>query len=169
MDVSNNTALIWLHCTNNHLTSLNVSANTALQHFYLHNNQLTSLDIRNGNNINMNIQAFNNASLFCINVDDAAWLAANWTVSNNAINSQHYFSTSCSGTTHIEEHSTNKELLKVTDLLVRETKQTNQPLFYIYDDGTVEKNSYRIRLAHQPSSTSFNQLKRSPFFCIVRS
>ena len=39
----------------------------------------------------------------------------------------------------IEEHTTNKELLKVTDLLGRETKQTNQPLFYIYDDGTVEK------------------------------
>ena len=34
---------------------------------------------------------------------------------------------------------TNKELLKVTDLLGRETKETNQPLFYIYDDGTVEK------------------------------
>ena len=33
----------------------------------------------------------------------------------------------------------NKEHLKVTDLLGRETKQTNQPLFYIYDDGTVEK------------------------------
>ena len=39
----------------------------------------------------------------------------------------------------IQEHSSNKELLKVTDLLGRETKQTNQPLFYIYDDGTVEK------------------------------
>ena len=32
-----------------------------------------------------------------------------------------------------------RKLLKVTDLLGRETKQTNQPLFYIYDDGTVEK------------------------------
>ena len=32
-----------------------------------------------------------------------------------------------------------KELLKVTDILGRETKQTNQPLFYIFDDGTVEK------------------------------
>ena len=41
--------------------------------------------------------------------------------------------------TAIQEHTTNKELLKVTDLLGRETKQTNQPLFYIYDDGTVEK------------------------------
>ena len=39
----------------------------------------------------------------------------------------------------IQEHTTNKELLKVTDLLGRETKQTNHLLFYIYDDGTVEK------------------------------
>ena len=42
-------------------------------------------------------------------------------------------------TTAIQEHTTSKKLLKVTDLLGRETKQTNQPLFYIYDDGTVEK------------------------------
>ena len=39
----------------------------------------------------------------------------------------------------IEEKTSNKELIKVTDLLGRETKQTNQPLLYIYDDGTVEK------------------------------
>jgi hypothetical protein len=30
-------------------------------------------------------------------------------------------------------------LVEVRDLLGRKTKQTNQPLFYIYDDGTVEK------------------------------
>ena len=29
--------------------------------------------------------------------------------------------------------------MKVIDLLGREIKQTNQTLFYIYDDGTVEK------------------------------
>ena len=39
----------------------------------------------------------------------------------------------------IGEYTKDKELLKVTDLLGRETKQINQPLFYIYDDGTVEK------------------------------
>ena len=33
-----------------------------------------------------------------------------------------------------------KELLKIIDVLGRETKGTkNEPLFYIYDDGTVEK------------------------------
>ncbi|MDO7575524.1 MAG: plastocyanin/azurin family copper-binding protein [Flavobacteriaceae bacterium] len=43
------------------------------------------------------------------------------------------------GTAAIKEHTTNIELFKITDLLGRERKQTNQPLFYIYDDGTVEK------------------------------
>jgi len=32
-----------------------------------------------------------------------------------------------------------KKLLKKIDVLGRETNQINQPLFYIYDDGTVEK------------------------------
>ena len=33
----------------------------------------------------------------------------------------------------------NKNILHLFDLLGRETKQTNQPLFYNYNDGTVEK------------------------------
>jgi len=33
-----------------------------------------------------------------------------------------------------------KEILKITDILGKETKAIkNKPLFYIYDDGTVEK------------------------------
>ena len=44
------------------------------------------------------------------------------------------------GTTSIEEESINKELLKVIDILGRESKEIkNQPLLYIYDDGTVDK------------------------------
>ena len=40
----------------------------------------------------------------------------------------------------IEEYATNKELLKVTDLFGRESKEIkNTLLFYIYNDGTVEK------------------------------
>jgi len=40
----------------------------------------------------------------------------------------------------IEEQASNKKLLKTTDLLGREIKGTkNEVLFYIYDDGTVEK------------------------------
>ena len=40
---------------------------------------------------------------------------------------------------NISECHSKRKLLKVTDLLGRDTKQINQPLLYIYDDGTVEK------------------------------
>ena len=36
-------------------------------------------------------------------------------------------------------YNNEKEIIKITDLIGRESKQTNQLLFYIYDDGTVEK------------------------------
>ena len=39
----------------------------------------------------------------------------------------------------INEQAVNKELIKVIDLFGRESKEKNQPLFYIYDDGTVKK------------------------------
>jgi hypothetical protein len=105
------------------------------------NNQLTSLDVRNGNNINIDHSSYpgfkteNNPNLTCIDVDDVNYSTTNWT----DIDPQHYFSTNCPPPSVIQEHTTTKELLKVTDLLGRATKQINQPLFYIYDDGTVEK------------------------------
>ncbi|MAX06026.1 MAG: hypothetical protein CMD19_06290 [Flavobacteriales bacterium] len=57
---------------------------------------------------------------------------------------QHNNDTSCVTTTIVgvndfDINETERILLKITDLLGRETKQTNQPLLYIYDDGTVEK------------------------------
>jgi len=133
------TALTHLYCMDNYLTSLDLSNNTALTNLKCNNNQLTNLDVRNGNNTNVfQFQSVSNAYLTCINVDDSAWASNHWTVLQN-IDAQHYFSNNCSGTTGIEGHTTNKKILKVTDLLGRETKQTNKPLFYIFDDGTVEK------------------------------
>ena len=135
LDVSGATDLYFLQCQSNQLTSLDVRTNTALQYLYCYSNQLTSLDVRNGNNVNFAyFNATVNPNLSCISVDDSSWSTANWT----NIDPQHYFSNNCSGT-GIEEQTTNKELLKVTDLLGRETKETNQPLLYLYDDGTVEK------------------------------
>jgi hypothetical protein len=100
------------------------------------NNQLTSLDVRNGNNINFyNFYTTGNPNLTCINVDDFQYSLFNWT----NIDPQHYFSNNCSATS-IQEHSSNKKLLRIIDVLGRETKGTkNEPLFYLYDDGTVEK------------------------------
>jgi hypothetical protein len=57
----------------------------------------------------------------------------------NNSNGDLYFKGNFVTSVGIEEHTRNKQLLKVTDLFGRETKQTNQLLFYIYDDGSVEK------------------------------
>jgi hypothetical protein len=45
LDVSKNTALKYLYCSTNQLTSLDVSKNTRLQIIYCYSNQLTSLDV----------------------------------------------------------------------------------------------------------------------------
>ena len=135
LDVSQNTDLTDLDCAHNYLTNLDVSQNTALTFLSCNYNQLTSLDVRNGNNTNfIDFVTVNNPNLSCINVDDFQYSSWNWTY----IDPQHYFSNNCTPTS-TQEQTTSKELLKVTDVLGRETKQTNQPLFYIYDNGTVEK------------------------------
>ena len=140
LDVSTNTALTELSCYFNQLTSLDVSNNTTLNTLYCSNNNLATLDVRNGNNTNFSVinpsfNAKNNPNLYCIDVDNVAWSTANWIY----IDSWTSFGTNCSATS-VQEHTTNKELLKVTDLLGRETKgKKNRPLFYIYDNGTVEK------------------------------
>ena len=142
LNVSNNTALNEILCDYNQLISLDISNNLALYHFQCENNQLTSLNVSIGSSslIDGSFLADNNPNLFCINVDNVAWATANWTVANGSIDPQHFFSTNCPPPSAIQEHTTNKELLKVTDLLGRETKgKKNEPLFYIYDDGTVEK------------------------------
>jgi len=136
LDVSNNLALTTLLCFYNFLTSLDLSNNTALELLNCETNQLTSLDLRSGNNVNLDsLNCRNNSNLYCIDVDNPSWSNTNWT----SIDFWSSFSNNCS-TAAIQEQTTNKELLKVTDLLGRETKGTkNEVLFYIYDDGTVEK------------------------------
>ena len=39
----------------------------------------------------------------------------------------------------LDDNRKNKKILKIINIFGLETKQTNQPLFYIYDDGTVKK------------------------------
>ena len=41
----------------------------------------------------------------------------------------------------INEHKYSKKLVRIIDILGREINHINQPLFYIYDDGTVEKKT----------------------------
>jgi len=139
LDISQNINLINFECSFNQITSLDLSNNTALINLYLDDNLLIGLDLRNENNSNINeFYVSYNPNLTCINVDNVPWSTSNWLLIYEQIDAQHYFSNNCPPSA-IKEINTNKELLKIIDLLGRETKQTNQPLFYIYDDGTVEK------------------------------
>ena len=111
----------------------------------LSNPSLSQLNLKNGFCYNWGgVYIGSNPNLFCVQVDDTNYstISANWSWSEldwQNQNNLYSYSTNCGWPSAIQEHTTNKELLKVTDLLGRETKQTNQPLFYLYDDGTVEK------------------------------
>ena len=41
--------------------------------------------------------------------------------------------------TSFEENKLEKKIVKITDILGRETKCKNQPLIYLYDDWTTER------------------------------
>ena len=80
LDLSNNIYLEHLVCYGNNITSLNLSNNTFLTVLRCENNQLTFLDIKNGNNINItSYSSASNPQLICINVDDPVYSTANWT------------------------------------------------------------------------------------------
>jgi hypothetical protein len=139
LDVSNNLALTWLNCSNNQLECLDISNNTALAYLNCADNLLEQLNTRNGNWQNLDVNALNN-NLTCVEVDNIGVATNDWNFDTfTTISTNCNYTNPCATVSAIQEHTTNKELLKVTDLLGRETKQTNQPLLYIYDDGTVEK------------------------------
>ena len=152
LDVSQNSFLKKLECEENNISVLDLTNNSDLVYLNCENNGLLSLDLRNGNNYHITrINIETNFNLTCVNVDDSIYSTNNWNGSGTNINGQsisaefdpqHYYSNNCTGTTSIHEYSLDSELVKIIDLLGRETKEKkNTPLFYIYDDGTVEKKA----------------------------
>ncbi|WP_458628941.1 leucine-rich repeat domain-containing protein [Winogradskyella sp. PC D3.3] len=94
LDLSNNTALTKMYCVDNQITDLDISALTVLESLFCNENELTSLNIANTNNANMlHMFANDNPNLSCIQVDDVAYSAANWTNIDPIVN----FSTNCRG------------------------------------------------------------------------
>ena len=139
IDISANTSLQGLFLDNNQITSLDISQNSSLYFFEISNNPFYCLNLANGNNLNFDDCTVQNTPyLYCIEVDDSSNITG-----INTPDSQTYYSNNCNNlcsTTEIFEINQIKKLLKVTDLLGRETKGTkNEVLFYIYNDGTVEK------------------------------
>ena len=141
LDVTQNTALEQLDCEMCQLTSLDLTQNTALTGLECGENQLECLNVKNGNNINMTfLDARYNPDLTCIEVDDVAHSTANWSNIDSGVT----FSTNCNNacsTVGIEEYSNQpRKLIRILDLLGRETNfKPNTPLIYQYDDGSVEK------------------------------
>lgn len=130
------TALRELYCHSNQLTFLDLSNNSQLFEVSCGSNQLTSMDVRNGNNQGLwYFNSMNNQALNCIDVDDVAWADYNW-----GKDTWTSFSTNCSVSGIQENKSPYKRLLKVVDVFGRSVSpKPNIPLFYIFDNGTVEK------------------------------
>jgi hypothetical protein len=162
LDVSSNSLLGGLNISNNNIYTIDLSNNLNLHNFIANNTPLAVIDLSNNpfiaefsatdclNLIQVNLQSGGNIDnleyiyirgdslLTCILVDDLAYSNSNW-FGIQQINAWHYFSLNC-GVSSVYDKFQNKALLKVTDVLGRKSKGTkNSPLFYIYDDGTVEK------------------------------
>ena len=147
LNVTQNSNLIELRCGSNQLTGLNVSQNSILTSLTCSDNLLSCLDINNENNLNMTtFIAVSNPNLACIKVDNEIWATTYWTVAGGNIDPLASFSSTCINPCYIglDELNNNphRKLIKIIDYMGRETKATyNTPLFYIYDDGSVERNA----------------------------
>ena len=155
-----------LRCENNSITSINLSNNSNLKHLTCHNNLLQEIDLTsnynlqwlsignnalfpNNNNLtnldlsfNCDIENFyssGNLNLYCIQVCDT--IDANSWISN--VDPQMYYSVNCniSGLDHISP--TKGKLSSIKDIYGRESfKKTNSLLFFLYQDGGVEKRIF---------------------------
>ncbi len=107
------------------------------------NDKLSYLNIQNGYCLNWtDVDFTDNPLLTCIQVDNPSYSQGSfqWYWQENVFNPSAYnYSVNCGSPSVIQEETFDKELLKIINLLGKETQQVNQPLFYIFDDGTVEK------------------------------
>ena len=131
----------YFFCYNNQIDSINLINNPNLFEFNCNNNLLKYLNVKNGNNLSLwYFTALNNDSLMCINVDNVAYANYNWvkdwqcTFSDNCYPNFDGF---------LLNNNDNKKLNKVIDIFGRTIDinkiKTKTPLFYIYNDGSVEK------------------------------
>ena len=129
-------SLTQLFCHNNQIQELDLSNNPNLFEVNCRFNQLVSLSVKNGNPTGLwYFRADQNPSLLCVEVDNVAYAYYNWIIDNTAV-----FSTNCT-VSAIGDINTKKRLIKIVDVMGRNKKSDiiGSPLFYIYDDGTVQK------------------------------
>jgi Leucine-rich repeat (LRR) protein len=144
LNMTQNSNLAELRCRANQLTGLNVSQNIILTSLTCSENQLVCLDVNNGNNMNMTtFIAVSNPSLACIEVDNEIWATTYWTVAGGNIDPIASFSSNCINPCYIglsELNDSPRKLIRIVDYMGRDIKAvSNTPLFYMYDDGTVQR------------------------------
>ncbi|CAM3578710.1 T9SS type A sorting domain-containing protein [Flavobacterium chungbukense] len=108
---ANNLSLTELNVSYNALTTLDVSKNKALTALNVSNNNLNSLNVKNGFNTNMDWFSVNftkNASLSCIQVDNAKYSNDNW---NGKLDKTSYFTEDCNAFTLIPDSNFEDELI----------------------------------------------------------
>tara|TARA_R110000803_G_scaffold121066_1_gene189182 strand:+ start:13316 stop:13969 length:654 start_codon:yes stop_codon:yes gene_type:complete len=139
------TSLEYLGIRNNYIKSLDLSNNLNLDYFELDNNPLSCLNIANGNNYGTpgsmsDCSLTGVPSLNCITVD------SNVSFPGLAIRhlDSHLFNAGpcvpCNTTVNsISEANPYRKVVRVIDLFGREVINYNQVVFFIYDDGTVER------------------------------
>ena len=128
-------SLTQIFCHNNQIEVLDLSDNTHLLEVNCNNNQLVSLDVRNDNNLSLwYFTSTGNPLLNCIDVDDVIYAEYNWMTDNWT-----QFSINCNPTT-VQYFASDKKLVTILDLFGRSVyPEPLMTLFYIFDDGTVEK------------------------------
>ena len=88
-----------------------------------------------------NLTPWNNLCFELPTVSDVNWANNHWTAELNYSTNCFNNSINCSNSTNlINEINNTKKIIKVIDIFGREVNEKrNTPLFYIYNDGTVEK------------------------------
>jgi len=140
-NLSDNISLKHLSCSGNNMYSLLLTAHPQLNWLSCSSNNLFQLDISNQPNLNY-LFTWGNSSLNCINVADVSVADATWSVWNGQsgnIDGHHYFSTNCILSSVLDMESS-KELISIVNLKGQKTKVfKNEPLLYMYNDGSVEQ------------------------------
>ena len=140
LDVSTNPELRNIDCKEGKIEALDFSNNPNMFNLLVtYCQNFSALNLQNGY-WGGYIDISNNPNLFCTEVDSNRLYFNNGNFSLYDDNHNTY-AFDCNYSTAIGEvYSTDKTLLKITDVLGRNAKGTkNIPLFYIYNDGTVEK------------------------------
>ena len=141
------TALEEISIKDNYIKSLDLSNNSNLNYFDIHNNPLSCLNIANGNNIGPNgmdgqdNRLTNVPSLNCVTIDDpfsnlpGAFIMY---IDSHLVNAP--YCPPCNITINdVSEVNQYRKLVRIIDLFGRDVIATNEAVFFIYDDGSVER------------------------------